>query len=163
MAFIYDESSNVTSFAETQDVIDKDKRIRDANECLSDATIETSLTRATERILAKLKMSTWWKGVNSSYTTGTLPDIDANLILGRQDDFTDLCVYTALSEYILPGVADFGDPEDADVAKISFYGVKASELFTELITLNDWYDTDNSGTVEDDEKTTTGYSLKRIR
>lgn len=162
MAFMY-EDTTVVSLAEPQDVYDKDQRVFDANEVLTEAVVLSGLSRATERIEAKLKATQWWKSVNPGYTTATLPDINLDLILNRQNDFTDLCVYIALSEYILPGVADFGDPDAAEIAKISFYTLRASELFTELATSCDWYDTDVSGTVDSDEKTSQVYVEKRIR
>jgi len=58
MAFI-EEAGTVVSFAEFQDVLNKDQRLFEANEGLSDTTVDNSLVRATERILAKLRSSDW--------------------------------------------------------------------------------------------------------
>lgn len=162
MAFMY-ENDSVVSLAEPQDVIDKDQRIFDANESLTEAVIQSGLTRATERIAAKLKATQWWRSVNPGVSTARLPDVNLDLILNRQEDFTDLCVYLALSEYILPGVADFADPDSAERQKMGYYELRATELFTELSTSVDWYDIDESGTIEDDEKSSSTYVVKRIR
>lgn len=162
MAFVI-EANTVISFAEVSEVRDKDQRIFNANESLTESVIRDGLERATGRILAKLKMSTWWKSVNPEYTTYNLPEVDANLIISRQEDFTDLCVYMAMADYILPGVADFSDPDSAERQKMSYYSTRADSLFIELLKLNDWYDFDGDGTISDEEKTSTPYSLKRVR
>ena len=49
MAFVI-ELGTVTSFAEFQDVVNKDSRLFDANESLSDDIVDAQLIRATERI-----------------------------------------------------------------------------------------------------------------
>ncbi len=162
MAFII-EDDTVVSFAEPTDVSDKDQRIFDANESLTEEVVLSGLTRATDRILSKLKTSSWWRKVNSSSTMNNLPDIDPNLIIGRQDDFNDLCVYVALSDYILPGLADFGDIESAERQKMMYYSTRSDALFIEISTSGDWYDIDGSGTIDSDEILTTTYNLKRVR
>jgi hypothetical protein len=166
MAFVT-ESGTVTSFAEFQDVVDKDQRLFLTNESLSDDIIDGHLVRATERILAKLRASAWWKAYyvkrdsSISYnTTADIPAVNANRIKGRVNDFTDLCVYTALSEFILPGVADFGNEDNAERQKMGYYTQKAETLFGELISAGDWYDFDN---VESSEKSPGFYNPKRIR
>ncbi len=122
MAFI---SANdiVISFAEYEDVQNRDQRLFEANEGLSEVPVEDLLIRETGRILTKIKDSTWWKKSTGTDAT-TVPDVDPNLIIGRQTDFTDLCVYGALYEYILPKVAKFGDEEDATFHKIDYYQTK---------------------------------------
>jgi hypothetical protein len=169
MAFVT-ESGTVTSFAEFQDVVDKDQRLFLTNESLSDDIIDGHLVRATERILAKLRASAWWKAYyvkrdsSISYnTTADIPAVNANRIKGRVNDFTDLCVYTALSEFILPGVADFGNEDNAERQKMGYYTQKAETLFGELISAGDWYDFDNDNTVESSEKSPGFYNPKRIR
>jgi hypothetical protein len=64
------ESNTITSFAEFQDVVNKDSRLFDANEGLSDDIVEAQLVRATERILSNLRSSAWWQSyyVNSTST-----------------------------------------------------------------------------------------------
>ena len=163
------ENNNVISFAEFQDVVNKDARLFDANEGLSDDIVEAQLVRATERILSKLRSSAWWQGYYVNRSQGTvlktladIPALDVNRIIGRQNDFTDLCVYTALAEYILPSVADFGKEDNAERQKMGYYTQKADALFGELISAGDWYDFDDSGTIASNEKQPGQYNLKRV-
>lgn len=164
------ENNDVISFAEFQDVVNKDARLFDANEGLSDDIVEAQLVRATERILSKLRSSAWWQGyyVNRNTTTvlktlADIPALDVNRIIGRQNDFTDLCVYTALAEFILPSVADFGKEDNAERQKMGYYTQKADALFGELISAGDWYDFDDDATIESNEKSPGQYNLKRVR
>jgi|TARA_B110000285_G_C14930515_1_gene517107 hypothetical protein len=168
MAFII-ESGNTLSFAEYDDVYNRDQRLFENNEGLTDDIIEDILVRSTERILTQLRASEWWKsyyldrssvGITSS---ADIPSLDAGKIKARLNDFTDLCVYTALAEYILPKVADFGNEDNAERQKIGYYNNKSESLFGELITAGDWYDFDNDGTISSDEKDPGQYNLKRIR
>jgi hypothetical protein len=169
MAFVT-ELGNVTSFAEFQDVVDKDQRLFTTNESLSDDIVDAHLIRATERILTKLRASAWWKAYyvqrdNSiNYrTSADIPALDPNLIIARKNDFTDLCVYTALSEFILPGIADFGNEDNAERQKMGYYTQKAETLFGELISMGDWYDFDDDSTIESTEKSPGYFNLKRVR
>jgi len=169
MAFIID-TNQVISFAEYQDVIDKDQRLFDANEGLSDSIVESNLIRATERILSRIRSSEWWVNYNTNRNTGTyssiadMPQVDANRILSRERDFTDLCVYTALSEYILPIIADFGTEDNAEYRKMKYYQTKAEQLFEELINSGDWYDFNDDGVIQSNEKQPSNYSnLRRVR
>lgn len=169
MAFIT-ESGTVTSFAEFQDVVNKDQRLFEANEGLSDDIVEQQLIRATERILSKIRSSAWWKSyyirrdLNTVYTTvADIPAVNPDRIKARLNDFTDLCVFTALGEFILPSIADFGNEDNAERQKMGYYTQKAETLLGELITNGDWYDFDNSGTISSDEKSPGQYNLKRVR
>lgn len=169
MAFV-EENSTIVSFAEFQDVVNRDSRIFDANEGLSDDIVDAHLVRATERILDRLRGSDWWRSYylrrNTSTTINTvadIPSLDANRIIDRQNDFTDLCVYTALAEFILPSIADFGNQDSAERQKMGYYQQKADSLFGELITSGDWYDFDNDATIASDEKQAGQYNLKRVR
>jgi hypothetical protein len=168
MPFIV-ENNTVVSFAEFQDVIQKDQRLFDSNEGLSDEIIETSLARATERILTKLRASDWWVSYyidrsNSSFNTvADIPALDANRIKARQNDFTDLCVFTAMAENILPIIADFGNNDSAERQKMGYYAQRADALYGELITAGDWYDFDNNNTIVSSEKSPGQYNLKRVR
>ena len=169
MAFV-SESGTVISFAEFQDVVDKDTRIFEANEGLSDDVIDKALIRSTDKILARLRNTDWWRNYyikrNTSATINSVADIPAlevNKIDARQPDFTDLCVYTALSEIVLPGVADFSNPDSAERQKMAYYEQRAGELFRELVTAGDWYDFDNDGTVESSEREPGKINLKRVR
>ena len=168
MAFIT-ESGTVTSFAEFQDVVNKDQRLFDSNEGLSDDVVELQLTRATERILTKLRASGWWRSYYTQRSTTALntaadiPALNVNRIKTRFNDFTDLCVYTALAEFILPSIADFGKEDNAERQKMGYYSQKAESLFGELIAAGDWYDFDGDTTIESDEMSPGYYNLKRVR
>jgi hypothetical protein len=72
-------------------------------------------------------------------------------------------VYVALSEFILPSIADFGNEDNAERQKMGYYKQKADELFGELVTAGDWYDFDDDGTIQSDEKSPGQYNLKRVR
>ena len=169
MAFIR-TNNRVISFAEYQDVLDADTRLFDANENLDVDSVESALIRATERILTKLRSSDWWA---SYYVTRTLsgtfmtradiPALDANKIQDRYNDFTDLCVATALSEYILPKVANFGAEDNEERQKMGYYRQRAEVLYGELITAGDWYNFDGSGSITSAEKQPGQYNLKRVR
>jgi hypothetical protein len=169
MAFVIEDNVTV-SFAEFQDVVDKDQRIFEANEGLSDDQVDTALIRTTERILAKLRASAWWKtyymrrDTTTAYlTSADIPALDPDKIKARQQDFTDLCVYWALSDYILPSVADFSDADSSERQKMGYYTQRAEALFGELITAGDWYDFDDDGNIESSEKSPGQYNLKRVR
>lgn len=167
MAFIIDNNNNVISFAEVQDVINADQRLFEANEGLTDENVEAQLIRATERVLDKFRSSSWWRNYYGSRIPVTnpaaIPALDPKLILDRQNDFTDLCVYTALSEYILPSIADFSNEDSSERQKMKYYANKAETMFSDLINAGDWYDFDNTGTVNDSEKAAGQYNPKRIR
>lgn len=169
MAFIT-ENGTVVSFAEFQDVVDKDQRLFEANEGLSDDIVESQLIRATERVLDKFRATDWWRSyylrrdtTGVFNTVADIPALNPDKILDRQNDFTDLCVYTALSEYILPAIADFGNEDSAERQKMGYYTQKASSLFSELVQSGDWYDFDDSGTISSSEKQPGQYNLKRVR
>ena len=169
MAFII-ENNTVISFAEFQDVVDRDQRIFGANEGLTDDVVEGSLIRATERILTQLRSTDWWRSyylnqsTNFSYSSvADIPPLDPNRIQDRKEDFTDLCVYVALSDFILPGVADFANDDSAERKKMGYYKQRATELFGELVTAGDWYNFDGTGTISSKEKMPGQFNLKRVR
>ena len=169
MAFVT-ENSIVVSFAEYSDVLQQDQRLFEVNEGLSDDVVEPLLIRATERILTKLRTSSWWRSYfrdrNTSVAINTVADIPAlnpNYIKLRQTDFTELCVYVALADYILPGIADFSNQDTAERQKMGYYTNRADALFSELVEAGDWYDFDNSDTVTSSERTPGLINLKRIR
>jgi hypothetical protein len=169
MAFIT-SGQTVLSFAEYQDVVDRDQRLFDANEGLTDDVVEGLLIRATERILTELRASKWWqdyymgRSTNQSFNTvADVPALDAARIVSRKNDFTDLCVFKAMGEYILPKIADFGNEENAERQKMGYYAQRASQLFGELITAGDWYDFDDDGTIASGEKSPGVYNLRRVR
>ncbi len=165
MAFIV-SGGNVVSYAEATDVRDKDQRLFEANEFtlanLPDAPptvndyIEDLTTKATARINQKIRASSQWRDylgfVGATYDINNIPAFNANLILARKADFTDMCTYYTLKEYLLPRVADFGNPESAEVQKIEYYSKKFDDLFSELLAMLDWYDYDNSGALDDSDR-----------
>lgn len=169
MAFIIE--SNVTiSFADYDDVVAQDTRLFDSNEGLTDDVVETALIRATERILSRVRASGWWRDYytkrdsSTNYVTvADIPAVDPDKIKARQADFTELCVATALADYILPTVADFGDEADSERNKMGYYQTRAEALFGELITAGDWYDFDDDGTIQSDEKDPGFFNLRRRR
>ena len=163
-------NNQVVSFAEFTDVLLRDQRLFEVNEGLSDDVVEPLLERATERILTRLRASNWWQTYWLRRQTGPaitniadIPSLDSNRIQARITDFTDLCVFTALAEYILPLVADFGNDASAERKKMGYYSVRANELFDELIRSGDWYNFDNDATIESSEKQIGYPSRKRVR
>jgi hypothetical protein len=149
MAFI-SSSTTVLSFAEYQDVLDRDQRLFDENEGLTENDVDDLLIRSTERIMSKL---------NSDLKV----TIDINNIKSRQNDFTELCVNFALHKYILPKIADFGPDDDNEVSKISFYRNEFDQLYGELVSAGDWYDINEDGTVEETESVASTRQRRKVR
>lgn len=166
MAFIVENNITI-SFAEFTDVFKTDVRLFDSNESLTDDTVEASLIRCTSRILDNIRNTDWWQGLYSQHTGSVnridIPNPDPDRIKSRLNDFTDLCVYWALSDYILPSIADFGDVDSNERQKMGYYKNRADELFLELVNAGDWYDFDNDGSVQTDEKRQGNLTLKRVR
>jgi hypothetical protein len=173
MAFIL-SSGTVISFAEYEDVLAMDQRLFEANEGLTEVIVEDVLIKATTRILNKIKASDWWRsyyirqsaGSNPAIYTSTLIDVPAPVgakILARKDEFTDMCVYFALSEYLYPKVADFGNDDSAERQKIGFYDEKYRQMFKDLLEAGDWYDFSGSGSISNDEKAPSRQNLVRAR
>lgn len=169
MAFII-ENNTVVSFAEYRDVLARDQRIFDSNEGLTDDVVETALERATERVLNRIRSSQWWRSYwlersnnTAINTVADIPALNPMQIKDRESDFTDLCVYMALAEYILPQTANFGDEGDDDRAKMGYYQNRAEALYGELIVAGDWYDFDDDDSISSSEKKPGHYNLKRVR
>lgn len=169
MAFI-SNGSTVISFADYYDVQERDQRLFDANEGLTEDVVEDLLIRSTERILTLLRATDWWKSYyyvrNTStviVTTADIPALNIDKIIGRANDFTDLCVYYALYEYILPKIADFSDEMNAERQKIGYYQQKFNNLFGELIAAGDWYDFDGDDVIESSDKSPGVVNLRRVR
>lgn len=170
MAFVT-SNNTIVSFADYNDVLVRDQRLFTVNEGLSDDVVEPLLERATQRILTKLSITDWWRsywlrrqtGTNTVQNVADIPSIEVDRIVGRQQDFTDLCVYVGLSEFILPLIADFSNDDSAERKKMGYYSVQADKLFQELVTLGDWYDFDDDGVVEQKERSPGQYMPKRIR
>lgn len=167
MAFI-ESNTQVFAFADFSDVTSRDDRLFAENEGLTQTVVEDLLVRSTERILTQLRSTSWWfdfvtkRGTNIR-TRADVPALDAKRILERRNDFTDLCVFHALAESILPRVADFGSEDNAERQKIGFYKQRYDELFGELISAGDWYDWDNDLAVQSDERDPGFVNPRRIR
>ena len=164
MAFI-DDGTTIISFAEYKDVFSRDQRLFDTNESLSEDVVEPLLIRGTERILTKMRSTPWWVSYNvkRGLSYSNIPEVDPTRIKARYSDFTDLCVYQTLAEFILPLIADFGTEDNAERQKMGYYVIKAQNLFDELISAGDWYDFDDNGTVGTKEVDPGVINLKRIR
>jgi hypothetical protein len=174
MAFIK-VSNSVVSFAEYSDVTSMDQRIFESNEGLTDVIIEDILMRSTERIITQFSTSDWWRNyyIRQSgatydpliFTSGLIavPSVDANKIKARLADFTDLCVYHALSFYILPKVADFSREDNSERVKIGFYNEKFRTMYQELIDDGSWYDFSGDGSISNIEKMPIRSNIVRVR
>jgi hypothetical protein len=166
MAFVK-SNGVVVSFARPEDVQAIDQRLFEQNEGLTDEDLYLQLKRATERILSRIRSSDWWKSYYTTRGTPTaeidIPAPDAAKIQDRYNDFTELCVYQALADYILPKVADFTTEETAERQKMGYYSQRAETLYAELITAGDWYNFDGAGGITTAEKQKGVYNLKRVR
>lgn len=162
MAFVIVDGS-VTSFAEYEDVLERDGRIFQENEGFTDTEVDDLLIRSTQRVVAQVKASPYWRELNLASTTfaglAEIPEPDLNRFQ-RQQDFTDITVYHCLAEFILPKIADFGNEDSSESRKMEYYRRKYTEMLNEMFTMGDFYDVDLSGEVESDEKLTK-YSLTR--
>ena len=169
MAFIRN-ATQVFSFADYQDVVDQDNRLFSENEGLTQDQVEQALIRSTDRLVNRFSATSWWQNYYVRQDTTTyfrtpadIPSLDPLKIVSRFQTFTDLCVYTALAAYILPTVADFGNPDDAERQKMDYYQQQADILFKELVEASDWYDFDGDGVVESSERAPGIYNPRRVR
>lgn len=165
MAFIK-ISGNTIAFADYEDVLSADHRLFEDNEGLTETVVEDALTRSTERILTRVRASNWWRNYYTTQTGSTpisVPALDPNKVIARQNDFTELCVCIGLAEYILPKVADFGEGDKSEKNKMSYYASRAEQLYTELIQAGDWYDFDGAGVVSNNEIQKGFVNRKRVR
>ena len=164
MAFIQ-SGSTILSFAEYQDVVDADQRLFEENEGLTDDVVEDATIRASERILSLLKNTNWYRELALSLGASALsiPNLSAGKIIARKNDFTDLCVYYSLYEYLLPKVADFGNEQNAELVKIAFYRDKFTRLFDELLLNGDWYDYDSDSVLNANEYKPYPTNYQRVR
>jgi hypothetical protein len=174
MAFII-VGGTVISFAEYTDVTSTDQRLFEANEGLTESIVEDHLERATDRILQLIRQTDWWRSyyirqsgasINPAiFTSGliSVPAPDPNKIKASQADFTDLCVYYALSEIIYPKIADFNNQDSAEVKKIGVFNEKFRTRFQELLNDGDWYDFTGDGNINPDEKMPVRTNLVRVR
>lgn len=160
-------AGNFVSFAVYSEVTARDQRFFESNEGFTENQVNTLLEQASDRILSKLKATDWWEEYQFSRDTTLehdlrlLPDVDPLRIDGREQDWKDLNIYFAMSEYLLPRAADWSN--EADVAKINYYKDQFNALFKELIEDGRWYDYDNDGTIEKTEKAPSRVNLVRVR
>lgn len=167
MAFITDAGGNVISFAEYTDVTSTDQRVFEKNEGLTQEIVEDMLERSTDRLIQKIKASDWWREYSNFAGLGftslaDLPTPDPNKF-ERQPDWTECCVYHTLSSYLYPKIADFSNPESAEVEKMKYFDTRFQDLFNELLSMGDFYDLDDDGTVEASEKLTKFALTRRTR
>lgn len=157
MAFNYNNQTFV-SFAVYADVTARDQRFFEANEGFTSTDVNLLLAQASQRVLTQIKQTDWYrKGVfaNDSSLQNDIrlvPDVDPSDIRGKEQEFKDLNIYFAMSEYLLPKVADFGNETSAEVVKIKFYKDAYNTLFKEVIESGDWYDFSGNGTIATNEK-----------
>ena len=166
MAFIL-SGTTVVSYAEALDVRDKDQRLVEGNEIdftnVPDAPanlneyIEDLTAKTTDRINTKIRLSARWREYlaysgDTGSSRNVIPPFVPERILSRKSDFTDMCAFGSLYMYLLPKIADFGNPESSEVQKIQYYEGRFNDLFEELMADFTWYDSDGDGTVEDGEK-----------
>ena len=172
MAFIT-FGNQFLSFATSEDLDSLDQRLFEQNEGLDDNYIQDSLIRSTVRILELLRATDWWRSYFIERNTGAsaiqintvadVPPLDPDKILARQQDFTDLCCYYALYDYILPYIADFSNEDSSERRKMAYYQQKYDLLFGQLITAGDWYDFDDSETIDSADKQPGVWNLRRVR
>jgi len=178
MAFIINqETGAVISYCEAEDIRSTDQRVFEANEfdlsgvpdspATVDDYVEDLATKATARINEKIRASHQWVQYlhhqGQAIDPNDIPEIDPTLILKRKQDFTDMCASYTLKEYILPSIADFGNPESSEVQKIKYHETRFTDILTELLQILDWYDFDSSGTITDQEKQIRTVRRRRTR
>lgn len=167
MTFRLNGSNDFLSFASYSEVVARDQRFFEANEGITQASVESALEQASQRILSQIRNSDWWKSYqftrNASLENDLklLPAVDVDNIKAREQEFKDANIAFTLSEYLFPKYADFGDETSAEVVKIKFYRDQYVDLFKEIIESGDWYDYDADGTVERTEKSPA--RLNRVR
>ena len=166
--FNYDNLTFI-SFAIASELEDRDQRLFEANEGLTTEVVDLALAQASERILTKIRNTSWWKEYQFSRDSSLqsdlrlLPAVNPDNIKTREQEFKDLNIYFAMSEYLLPKVADFGNETSAEMVKIKFYKDQFNSVFDEVIEAGDWYDFDADGTVETTERQPSKLKLVRIR
>lgn len=168
MAFYFSYQTFV-SFATYDDLVQRDQRILEANEALTQAEIDEYLKQASQRILTQIRNTDWWKEYVFERNTSLnrdprlLPSVTPSYIRAREQEFKDLNIYFALAEYIYPSVADFGNPDSAEIAKINFFRDQYTRLFKDLVEAGDWYDFDGDTAIETAEKEPNKQNRVRVR
>lgn len=168
MAFNF-SGATFLSFAVTSELDDRDQRLFEANEGLTSNVVDDLLKQASQRILTQIRNTDWWKSYAFDQDTTLnrdlrlLPNVNPSYIKSREQEFKDLNIYFTLSEYVYPRIADFGNPESAEVVKIKFFRDQYDNLFKELIESGDWYDFDGDATIELTEKDPNKQNRVRVR
>ena len=164
--FIYSYKTFV-SFATYEDVTQRDSRVFEANEDLTESEVNDYLEQASQRILTQIRNTDWWKDYQRRQANivdpRLLPAVNPDYIIARTQEFKDLNVYFALQEYIFPSIADFGNPDSAEIAKIKFYKDQYNVLFQEVIESGDWYDFSEDGTIDTADKMPATVNRVRVR
>jgi hypothetical protein len=164
--FVYSGATflRFATFAELQA---RDSRVFEANEDLTQAEIENFLNMASQRILTQIRNSSWWREYQRKLADiidpNLLPVVNPNYILARTQEFKDLNIYLALHEYTYPTIADFGNPDSAEIAKIKFYKDSYNVLFDEVLEAGDWYDFSENATIETADKMAAFVNRVRVR
>jgi hypothetical protein len=165
-AFIYSYKTFV-SFATYEDVTNRDSRVFEANEDLTEDEINGYLEQASQRILTQIRNTEWWREYQRRMAQiinpNLLPAVNPDYILAQTQEFKDLNVYFALYEYAYPSIADFGNPDSAEIQKIKFYKDLYNVLFDEVIGAGDWYDFSENGTIDTSDKMAAVVNRVRIR
>jgi hypothetical protein len=165
-AFIYSYKTFI-SFATYEDVINRDSRVFEANEDLTVAEINDYLEQGSQRILSQIRTTPWWAQYQRNMAQITdpnlLPNVNPDYILARTQDFKDLNVFFTLWQYVYPKIADFGNPDSAEVQKIKFYKDLYNVLFDQVIKSGDWYDFSENGTIDTADKMATFVNRTRQR
>lgn len=168
MAFNYIDETFV-SFAVYADVVQRDARLFESNEGLTESVVNTAMSASAQKILSKIRASGWWRDYTLSRDSSlnndvrNVPAVDPDRIDGSEQQFKDLNIYLAMAEYLLPKVADFGNETSAEVVKIAFYRDAFAEQFKELIEDGSWYDFDGDQAIELEERAPSKLNLIRIR
>lgn len=168
MSFNY-SGATFLSFAVTSELDDRDQRLFESNEGLTSGIVDDLLKQASQRILTQIRNTDWWRQYQFSRDASLerdlrlLPTVNPDRIKSREQEFKDLNIYFALSEYVYPRVADFGNETDGNLQKIKFYRDAYDALFKEIIESGDWYDYDADGTVERTERQPSRVRLVRVR
>lgn len=157
------------SFAVYADVAARDQRFFEANEGLTSTDVDNLLAQASQRILTQIKNTDWYRqgafanDASLKHDVRLLPAVNPKNILSKEQEFKDLNIYFAMSEYLLPKVADFGRDNSAEVAKIKFYRDAYNVLLQEVLESGDWYDFSGNGSIATEEKHPVRINRVRIR
>lgn len=152
-----DSAGNVVAWASGEDVRDRDQRLFEINDVdfswssqnpgnLTEYLDDICKISAT-RIHSEISTHPGWLSHQGD------AEFQPDLVLSRHQDFLDLNVCHALSDYVLPKIADFGNPDSSEVNKITYYEARYNRILESLMGRMDWYDTNQDGVIADTEHT----------